>query len=70
MTVVPEHKQRLYDSDDGRLMSIVMQLSMRSMFPSSRLNAVIGIGAALAFIASFAAMRIKPQSGMLNSFGR
>ena len=44
-------------------MTILMQSSMRSIFPSARLNAAIGIGAALVFIASFAAMRNQTAIG-------
>jgi uncharacterized protein (DUF305 family) len=44
-------------------MAIVMLISMRSMFPSQRLNTVIVIGAVLVFIASFAAMRRQSAVG-------
>src|SRR5688572_10098920 len=44
-------------------MTIIMLLSMRSMFPSPRLNAVVVVGAAVIFIASFAAMRNQTQIG-------
>jgi len=44
-------------------MTVVMLLSMRSMFQSARLNAVIVIGAVLVFVASFAAMRRQTAIG-------
>jgi uncharacterized protein (DUF305 family) len=44
-------------------MTIIMQLSMRSMFPSPRLNAIIVVGAAFVFIASFVAMRKQTAIG-------
>jgi hypothetical protein len=44
-------------------MTIIMQLSMHSMFPSPRLNVVIFVGAALVFIAGFAAMRNQTAVG-------
>src|SRR5919106_3280671 len=44
-------------------MTIVMLLSMRSMFQSPRLNAVIVLGAVLVFVASFAAMRKQTAIG-------
>jgi uncharacterized protein (DUF305 family) len=46
-------------------MAIVMLVSMRSMFPSRRVSVAIGIGAALVFAASFAAMRT--QAGIGNA---
>ena len=44
-------------------MTILMLWFMRSMYPSSRLNAVVGVGAALVFIARFAAMRTQAAIG-------
>lgn len=38
-------------------MTIIMLVAMRSMFPSTRLNWIVGATAALVFIACFAAMR-------------
>ncbi|WP_244548205.1 DUF305 domain-containing protein [Bosea vaviloviae] len=46
-------------------MSIIMLVSMRSMFPSRRLNLLIGAGAIAIFLASFAAMRT--QAGVDNA---
>lgn len=46
-------------------MTIVMLVAMRSMYRSRRLNLLIGGGAALVFIASFAAMRT--QAGVGNA---
>lgn len=44
-------------------MTIVMLVSMRSMFPSRPLNFVVGAVAALVFITSFAAMRTQAAVG-------
>jgi uncharacterized protein (DUF305 family) len=44
-------------------MTFVMLLSMRTMFQSPRLNAVIVLGAVLVFVASFAAMRNQTAIG-------
>lgn len=44
-------------------MTIVMLVAMRSMYPSRRLNLLIGIGAVLVFAASFAAMRTQAAVG-------
>lgn len=44
-------------------MAVVMLVGMRSMFPSARLNLVIGVGAAAVFIASFIAMRTQAGVG-------
>lgn len=44
-------------------MTIVMLVAMRSMYRSRRLNLLIGGGAALVFIASFAAMRTQAAVG-------
>ncbi|MDF2811484.1 MAG: hypothetical protein K0S56_2515 [Microvirga sp.] len=44
-------------------MAVVMLVSMHSMFPSRRLNWIIGIGAAIVFAASFAAMRTQAAVG-------
>lgn len=38
-------------------MTIIMLIAMRSMFPSRRINWIVGATAAVIFIASFAAMR-------------
>lgn len=46
-------------------MTIIMLGSMRSMFPSQRLNMIIGAGAMIVFLASFAAMRT--QAGVGNA---
>lgn len=46
-------------------MAIIMLISMRSMFPSRRINLVIGAGAAIVFLVSFAAMRT--QAGVGNA---
>jgi len=44
-------------------MAVVMLVAMRSMFPSRRLNIVLVAGAAVVFIASFAAMRTQAAVG-------
>lgn len=44
-------------------MAMVMLVGMRSMFPSSRLNLVIGSGAVLLFVLSFLAMRTQAAVG-------
>ncbi len=44
-------------------MALVMLVSMRSMFPSRRLNVAIGLGASLVFLASFGAMRTQAGIG-------
>jgi uncharacterized protein (DUF305 family) len=44
-------------------MALIMLLSMRSMFPSQRLNGVIAAVAVLTFIASFMAMRTQAAVG-------
>lgn len=44
-------------------MTILMLVSMRSMYPSMRLNFMIGGGAALVFIASFMGMRTQAGVG-------
>jgi uncharacterized protein (DUF305 family) len=44
-------------------MAVVMLISMRSMFPSSRWNWTIGIAAVVLFVASFAAMRTQAAVG-------
>lgn len=44
-------------------MAVVMLVTMRSMFPSRRLNWVIGIAAVVVFAASFAAMRTQAAVG-------
>ena len=44
-------------------MTIIMLVAMRSMYPSRRLNLSIGTGAALVFVASFAAMRTQAAVG-------
>jgi uncharacterized protein (DUF305 family) len=44
-------------------MTIVMVVAMRSMFPSRRIKIAICAGAALAFVASFAAMRTQAAVG-------
>lgn len=44
-------------------MGILMLVSMRSMYPSRRLNAIIIGSAAVVFIASFAAMRTQAAVG-------
>lgn len=46
-------------------MTLIMLVSMRSMFPSRRLNVIIGAGAIVLFLASFAAMRT--QAGVGNA---
>lgn len=46
-------------------MTIVMIVSMRSMFPSQRLNVIVGIGAVTVFLGSFAAIRT--QTGVGNT---
>jgi len=46
-------------------MTIIMLVSMRSMFPSQRLNMIIGAAALVIFLASFAAMRT--QAGVGNA---
>ncbi|MGX5733259.1 DUF305 domain-containing protein [Bosea thiooxidans] len=46
-------------------MALIMLVSMRSMFPSRRLSMVVGIGAVLVFLGSFAAMRT--QAGIGNA---
>jgi uncharacterized protein (DUF305 family) len=46
-------------------MVLIMLVSMRSMFPSQRLNMIIGVGAVVIFLASFAAMRT--QAGVGNA---
>jgi uncharacterized protein (DUF305 family) len=46
-------------------MTIIMLVSMRSMFPSPRLNIIIGGGALFAFVVGFAAMRT--QAGIGNA---
>lgn len=46
-------------------MTIIMLVSMRSMFPSSRLNIIIGGSAVAAFILGFTAMRT--QAGIGNA---
>lgn len=46
-------------------MTIIMLVSMPSMFPSKRLNIVIAAGAAAIFLASFSAMRT--QAGIGNA---
>ena len=38
-------------------MTVIMLVAMRSMFPSTRLNWIVGATAVVVFIASFAAMR-------------
>jgi hypothetical protein len=47
----------------GAPMAIVMLVAMRSMFPSRRANLGIAIGAALVFVASFAAVRTQAAIG-------
>jgi uncharacterized protein (DUF305 family) len=44
-------------------MSVVMLLGMRQMFPSRRLNLVIGAAAVIVFVASFIAMRTQGAVG-------
>ena len=44
-------------------MTIIMLVSMRSMYPSPRVNLVAGVVAALVFLASFAAMRTQAAVG-------
>lgn len=44
-------------------MAVVMLVGMRSMFPSTRLNLAIGVGAVVVFIASFTAMRTQAAVG-------
>lgn len=44
-------------------MAIVMLVAMRSMYPSLRINLLIGAGAVLIFVASFAAMRTQAGIG-------
>ncbi|WP_454656213.1 DUF305 domain-containing protein [Bosea beijingensis] len=46
-------------------MTIIMLVSMRSMFPSRPLNLIIGVGAVAVFLGSFAAMRT--QAGVGNA---
>ena len=46
-------------------MAVIMLLSMRSMFPSERINLAIWTGAAAIFLASFVAMRT--QAGVGNA---
>lgn len=46
-------------------MAIIMLVSMRSMFPSRRLNQILGIGALIVFLGSFAGMRT--QAGVGNA---
>ncbi|AOO82262.1 DUF305 domain-containing protein [Bosea vaviloviae] len=46
-------------------MTIIMLVSMRSMFPSQRLNMIIGASALVIFLASFVAMRT--QAGVGNA---
>lgn len=46
-------------------MTIIMLVSMRSMFPSARLNIIIGSGALAIFIVGFIAMRT--QAGIGNA---
>jgi hypothetical protein len=44
-------------------MTILMLVTMRSMYPSRRLNLIVGAGAALIFVASFAAVRTQAAVG-------
>jgi len=44
-------------------MTILMLVFMRSMYGSKRLNIIIGVGAAIVFIASFVAMRTQAGVG-------
>ena len=44
-------------------MTIIMLVSMRSMFPSSRLNIIIGGGAIAVFFVGFVAMRTQAGIG-------
>jgi uncharacterized protein (DUF305 family) len=44
-------------------MALVMLVAMRSMFPSHRMNLVIGLGAVIVFAASFIAMRTQAAVG-------
>lgn len=44
-------------------MAVVMLVAMRSMFPSQRMNLVVGVGALLVFAASFVAMRTQGAVG-------
>jgi hypothetical protein len=44
-------------------MTVVMLVSMRSMFPSRRVNWAIAVGATVIFIASFVAMRTQGAIG-------
>ena len=44
-------------------MAIVMMVSMRPMFPARRANLVLGVIAAVVFVASFAAMRTQAAIG-------
>ncbi len=44
-------------------MTILMLVSMRSMYPSRRMNWIIGGGAALVFVASFVGMRTQAGVG-------
>lgn len=44
-------------------MTVAMQLFMRSMYPSARINAIITVGAILVFVGSFAAMRTQAGVG-------
>src|SRR5262245_62147664 len=44
-------------------MTVIMLISMRSMFPSRRLNWMVAATAVLVFVASFAAMRTQAAIG-------
>jgi uncharacterized protein (DUF305 family) len=44
-------------------MTLVMLVAMRSMYPSRRLNLIIGAGAVVVFIGAFAAMRTQAGVG-------
>lgn len=44
-------------------MAAIMLVSMRAMFPSRRLNRIIGIGALVVFLGSFAGMRSQAGVG-------
>jgi uncharacterized protein (DUF305 family) len=44
-------------------MTLVMLVAMRSMYPSRRLNLIVGLGAVVIFIAAFAAMRTQAGVG-------
>ncbi|WP_332687744.1 DUF305 domain-containing protein [Devosia sp.] len=46
-------------------MAIIMLVSMRSMFPSQRINMIVGVGAVAVFLGSFAAVRT--QAGVGNA---